>query len=243
MSPSDETSRPETEREKQFETMRRAIVVAAREQGADPETNLRLRLALQRADNSKMPDDRVERAHREGRGELDAPDYKELTYEGYGPYNVAVFVESITDDKKRTQEELEELFDAHGGSLGEDGCVAWQFDRRGLVQVVADDVDDEDDFMLEVIEMGADDFREPLYDRPEGDRVPVYRVYTDYEDLWDVARQLDEAGYGIHAAAPTLEATQKVGLDSGEAREFMQFYEKVLKHEDVQNVYANWESN
>ncbi len=242
MTTSNDTSRPETEREKTFETLKRDIIVAARAQGDDPDTNLRLRLALHRAEQTHMPDDMIERAHEQGAGELEAPDYQEVTYEGYGPYDVAVFVESITDDKARTQEELGELFEAHGGSLGEDGCVAWQFDQQGLVQVVADTVEDGDAFMLEVIDMGADDLKEPLYDRSGGDRVPVYRVYTDYEDLWGVARELDQAGYDIHAAAPTREATQNVGLESDEARDFMQFYEKVLKHEDVQDVYANWES-
>lgn len=229
--------------ERRFETLKREIAVAAREQGADPEENLRLRLALRRAREANVPDDEIERALEIGTGEREGPDWREETYEGYGPKGVAVYVEAITEDKSRTAEELSEIFEAHDGNIGEDGCVAWQFERRGRVEVDARDVDDEDAFMLEVIEMGADELREPLYDLDDDSHASVYRVYCAYEDTLELANQLEEAGYRVHDAGPVREATQKVGLDPGEARSFLEFFEELSSHEDVKAAYANWESS
>jgi YebC/PmpR family DNA-binding regulatory protein len=228
--------------ERRFETLKREITVAAREQGADPAENRRLRLALRRARESNVPDDEIERALEKGAGEREGPDWQEVTYEGYGPKGVAVFVEAITDDKKTTAVELGELFERHGGNLGEDGCVAWQFERRGRVEVDARDVDDEDDFMLEVIEMGADELREPLYALDDESHTSVYRVYCSYADTLELANELEEAGYRVPDAGPVREATQKVGLDPGEARKFLEFFEELSNREDVKVAYANWES-
>lgn len=228
--------------ERRFETLKREIAVAAQQQGADPEENLRLRLALRRARDANVPDDEIDRALEIGTGEREGPGWQEETYEGYGPEGVAVYVESLTDDKSRTAEELGEIFEKHGGNIGEDGCVAWQFERRGRVEVDAHDVDDEDDFMLEVIEMGADELREPLYDLDDDSHASVYRVYCDYEDTLDLANALEGEGFGVHEAGPVREATQKVGLDRDEAREFLSFFEELSSHADVKAAYANWET-
>ena len=228
--------------DKDFETIAREVAVAAREQGGDPDENLRLRLAIRRAEDANMPEDAIETARLRGTGKVEGPNYDEVTYEGYGPDGVAVFVEAITDDKSRTQEELSALFEQYGGNLGEDGCVAWQFEHRGLVEVDADDIEDPDEFMLEVIEMGADELRDPIYETRESGQVPTYRVYCKYQDLHDLAAALEDAGYGVHDASPIREATQKVGLERDRARNFLKFYEKLSNHEDVQHAYANWES-
>lgn len=237
-----DTDDPKSDLERRFESLAREISVAARDHGTDPDDNLRLRLALRRAREVNMPDDQIERARHIGAGEIEGPDYKEVTYEGYGPEGVGVFVEAITEDKSRTAEQLDELFRAHGGNLGEDGCVAWQFDTRGLVQVDARAVEDEDDFMLGVIEMGADELRDPLYDISDEGRVSAYRVYCDPEDVRDLAAALEEAGYPVHAASTTREASQTVPLDRDQARDFMTFFETLNRREDVQNAYANWTS-
>lgn len=236
------TDDPSTDRDRRFETLVREIVVATREQGAEPEDNRRLRLALRRANEMNVPDEMVERARQLGAGEVEGPEYREVTFEGYGPEGVAVFVEAITDDKSRTQEELEELFQQHGGNLGEDGCVAWQFEPRGLVQVDARAVDDKDEFMLEVIEMGAEELRDPLYEIGDEGRLSTYRVYCDPEDVRDLADALEAADYPVHAASTTREATQRVGLEREDARAFMEFFEELHGRVDVLNAYANWSS-
>jgi YebC/PmpR family DNA-binding regulatory protein len=231
-----------SERERRFAKLHREISVAAREQGSDPEENLSLRLAMRRARDANMPEDTIEPARRRGSGEEDGSNYKQVTFEGYGPMGVAVFVEALTDDPSRTREELEDIFQAHDGSIGEEGCVAWQFDKRGLVQIAADSVGDEDTFMMQALEVGAEDVKSPLYDASDEGRVPVYRVHCDYEDTLEIADALDESGYRVHDASPVREATQNVELDREEAREFMKFYEKVSSHIDVRNLYANWSS-
>lgn len=233
-----------SDQEKRFTTLQRAISVATREQGPDPEENFRLRLAMRRAEAANMPEEQIEAARRRGSGEeagAGGAELEETTFEGYGPDGVAVFVEAITEDRRRTEEQLEAIFERHGGSLGEEGCVAWQFERRGLVKVDARGVEDEDTFMLEVIEMGADELKEPLYEQGEAGRTAAWRVFCEYPDLRGLARQLQEAGHDIVGAEPVREATQTVELSSDRARNFMSFYEEVKLHEDVQNVYANWD--
>lgn len=227
--------------EREFVTMKREIAVAGREQGADPDSNLWLRLAIHRAENSKMPEPELEEAVEWAKDPSSAPEFAYVTYEGYGPFDVAVFVEAITDDRAATTEALNQLFEDAGGNIGEDGCVAWQFERRGRIDVVAEDVDDGDAFMMEVVELGAEDLQEPLYEPGESDRTPVYRVYTEPNEVWTVAERLEEAGYRIHDAYRPREATQTKGLDRDQARDFIQFYETVNTHPDVQAVYSNWE--
>jgi YebC/PmpR family DNA-binding regulatory protein len=231
-----------SERERRFAKLHRVIAVAAREQGSDPEENLSLRLAMRRARDANMPEDAIEQARRQGSGEEPGPSYEQVTFEGYGPMGVAVFVEALTDDPGRTREELEDIFQAYDGSIGEEGCVAWQFERRGLVQIAADSVEDEDTFMMQALEVGAEDVQAPLYDSGDEGRVPVYRVQCDYESTLGLADALDESGYRVHDASPVREATQNVELDRDEGREFMEFYEKVSSHIDVRNLYANWSS-
>lgn len=238
---SDDGGDPLSDLEKEFVTMKREIAVAGREQGPDPDSNLWLRLAIQRAETSKMPEGELEEAVEWAGDPGKRPELTYVTYEGYGPYDVAVFVEAITDDRVRTTEALNEIFDEAGGNIGEDGCVAWQFERKGRVDVVAEDVDDGDAFMMEVVELGAEDLQEPLYDPGESDRTPVYRVYTEPNEVWAVAERLEEAGYRIQDAYRPREATQTKGLDRDQARDFIQFYERVKTHPDVQAVYANWE--
>ncbi len=229
-----------SEQDRQFETLQREIAVAAREQGGDPAANFRLRYAMRRAEDAHMPEESIERARRQGTGEADGPSLQEVTFEGYGPDGVAVLVEAITADVARTAFEIEELFEAHGGNLGDDGCVSWQFQRRGLVRVDADAVDDEDAFMLQVIEMGGDELKEPLFDSRDQGRVPTYRVYCDPTDVRQLDRTMHEADFRVHTAGIIYEPTQRVDLEPAQARNFLNFFEKLLDREDVQHAYANW---
>lgn len=227
----------EDAQDRKFARIQREIAVATREQGADPDDNFRLRFALRSAREANMPDEAIDRARKQGTGEMKGPDYKEKTFEGYGPEGVAVFVETITDDPGRTAHELSELFEAHGGNVGEDGCVSWQFARRGAIEVDAHHVDDEDEFMLAVIEMGGEELREPLSAHTEA---PKYTIFTDPKDLRDVVRATEESTYPLHAASIVYEPTQHVELEPASARTFLGFFEKLRDHPDVQHAYANW---
>lgn len=224
-----------TVQEKNFETLSREIAVAVREQGDDPAGNYWLSDALRRARSINMPDERIERARAVGTGDADGPDWKETTLEGYGPNGVAVYVELLTDDPRRSAREIEALFEQHGGNLGDDGCVAWQFKRRGVLEVDASDVDDADSFMLEVIEMGGEELEEPVADETS------YRIYTDPEDFGSVATALSASGYSVTHSAVDYEATQHVPVDSATVRKFLAFFEKLRQREDVIGAYANWQ--
>jgi YebC/PmpR family DNA-binding regulatory protein len=237
---SNDSNDSKSDQDKRFETLQREIAVAAREQGGEADDNFRLRYAMRRAEEANMPEEMIERARKQGTGELDGPSFEETTFEGYGPDGVAVFVESITDNTGRTGADLQELFEAFGGDLGEDGCVSWQFARRGLVRVHAASVEDDDEFMLQVIEMGAEEMREPIFSESDEGRVPTYRVYCDPNDLRKVDRALDEADYPVHSASTVYEATQRVEIPADRARHFLSFFEKLNEREDVQDAYANW---
>jgi YebC/PmpR family DNA-binding regulatory protein len=236
-------------RAKIFNKLIREITVAAREQGGDPEFNPRLRLGMERAKNANMPKDNIENAIKRGTGELEGVDYEENTYEGYGPNGIAIFIEAMTDNLNRTIAELRYIFEEHDASLGEDGCVAWQFERRGLIQVDQASVDDRDAFLLEVIEMGGQEIEESTYelddnddhDQDSPDEVPVLSVYTAFESLHDVLDGLEAARYKIRDASPVRVATQTMSLDDEDLDAFLAFYEAVDDHDDVQEVYANLE--
>lgn len=226
-------------RAKIFNKLIREITVAAREQGGDPEYNPRLRLAIERAHDANMPKENIERAIKRGIGELEGVDYEAYTYEGYGPGGVAVFVEALTDNKNRTVAELRYIFETYDGNLGEDGCVAWQFEQKGLIYVNADSVDDYDSFMLEVIDFGGESIEEDTYTDDEGEDLDAYAVYTSFEDLHDVDQALRDADYDIFDSTPVRIPDTTVPLDRDKAERFMEFYEEIDDHDDVQKVFTN----
>ncbi len=231
-------------RAKIFNKLIREITVAAREQGGDPEFNPRLRLAIERAKEANMPKDNIESAIKRGTGELEGVNYEEYTYEGYGPFGIAVFIETMTDNKNRTVADLRNILEEHGGNLGEDGCVAWQFERKGLIQVDVASVDDPDAFMLEIIDMGAQEMKESTYETEkdtEPDFVPVFEVYTEFEALHDVLDELEDAGYKVRDASPVRIATQTVDVDRDQLDDYFEFYAALDDHDDVQDVYSNLE--
>src|SRR5262249_55702687 len=148
----------DAKRGKMFSKLSRAIIIAARHGGGDPEMNLKLRYAIDKARQVSMPKDNIERAIKRGTGELEGATYEELTYEGYGPGSVAVLVDVLTDNRNRTAGEIRKIFDRHGGKMASAGSVAFQFERKGLFSVNAADVD-EDTLMGIVLDAGADDMK------------------------------------------------------------------------------------
>ncbi len=230
-------AREDAKRAKIFTKLVREIIVAAREGGGDPDYNARLRLGIERAKDANMPNDNIENAIKKGTGELEGVDYEEYTYEGYGPAGTAFFIEAVSDNKNRTVSEMRHLFDKHGGNLGADGCVAWQFERRGLILVDIGSVDDADTFQLEMIECGATDF-----ERGEDDEGhDVWKVYSTYESFNEVNDAIRESGNEVSDSMLTRIPTNEVDIDSeDDAEKVLDFYGLIDDHDDVQNVYANF---
>lgn len=208
----------------------KAIIVAAKMGGGDPDMNVRLRTAILDAKAVSMPKDNIERAVKKGTGELEGGNIEELLYEGYGPAGVAVLCDIVTDNRNRTAPEMRKLFELHGGKLGASNCVAWMFERKGLFVFAADQVDEEK--LMEVaLEAGADDVSR------EGDKV---EVLCDPEKYTIVGDALTAAGFTAESKALTRIAKNTVELNAEDARKVLKFYEALDDHDDVQNVSANF---
>ena len=216
-----------------FSKLARAIIVAAREGGPDPAANLALQNAIEKAREASMPKDNIERAIARGSGAAgDGEAFEHITYEGYGPAGVAVFVEALTDNRNRTASEVRHVFSKSEGSLGESGSVAWLFERTGLVLVSADAVD-EDELMLAAADGGADDVSQ------DGS---VFQITCAAESVADVRRGLEEAGYAIDSAQITMLPKTSVTVeDEAAARRIVRLMESLEDLDDVQDVYANFD--
>jgi YebC/PmpR family DNA-binding regulatory protein len=223
----------DAKRGKLFSKLSRAIMVAAKEGGADPATNLALQNAIEKARSYSMPKDNIERAIAKGSGEgQDGASFETVVYEGYGPDGVAVIVEALTDNRNRTASDVRHLFSKHGGNLGATGAVAWQFERRGIVLVRSAGVD-EDDLVLSAAEAGADDVER------DGD---VFQVTTPPELLAQVRVALEGAGFAIASAELSMipKTTVAVGEEST-AKQVIRLVEGLEDNDDVQDVYANFD--
>ena len=218
-------------RGKLFAKLIRQVEVAAREGGGDLDANATLRTMYQKARDNSVPLDTIERAIKRGTGELEGVTYEQVTYEGYAPHGVAVFVEALTDNRNRTGAEIRSVFSRAGGSLAEPGAVAWQFDRKGVV-IVPSSVD-EDEVMLTALDAGAEDVVE------EGE---VFRVTTEASDTMAVRGALEEAGIEVTSADLTFLPQNLVELAAvGEAKSVMAVMDALDDHDDVQGVYANFD--
>lgn len=206
----------------------RDITVAAREGGGDPDMNPKLSLAIEKAKEENMPKDNIERAIKRGTGELEGQDYEEMTYEGYSPGGVAIFIETLTDNTNRTVSDLRHIFGKAGGNLGKDGSVGYLFDRKGRIEIPAEGQDELELFEL-VVEAGAEDMEED-----DG----VYVVHTPVEAFDAVETALHEAGIKTKEAALVRIPTTTVPLEASEARKVLDFIEKLEDHDDVQAVYT-----
>jgi YebC/PmpR family DNA-binding regulatory protein len=219
-------------RGKLFARLARQIEVAARSGGGDLEGNPTLRTMVQKARDASMPKDNIERAIKRGTGELEGVSYEEVNYEGYAPNGVAVFVHTLTDNRNRTGAEVKNVFTRNGGSLAEPGAVSWQFERKGVV-ILPKAAADEDDLMLLVLDAGAEDVED------QGD---TWQVTTPATELTAVRAALEGAGIAFTRADTTMLPQQSVPLeDAGAAKQVLRVIDALEEHDDVQNVYANFD--
>ena len=216
-----------------FSKLSRAIIVAAKEGGPDPDGNLALQNAIEKARSYSMPKDNIERAIAKGTGaDADASSFETVVYEGYGPEGVAVLVEAVTDNRNRTASEVRHAFTKHGGNLGTTGAVAWQFERRGVVLVSADGAD-EDALVLTAAEAGADDVE------LDGSS---FVVTSAPESVSVVRAALQDAGFAVESVELAMVPKTTVAVsDESMARKIMRLVEGLEDTEDVQDVYANFD--
>jgi YebC/PmpR family DNA-binding regulatory protein len=216
-----------------FSKLSKAIIVAAKQGGGDPANNLALQNAVEKARSYSMPRDNIDRAIAKGSGaDADADAYESITYEGYGPEGVAVIVEALTDNRNRTAADVRHLFAKHGGNLGTDGSVSWQFERRGVVVVAAEGVD-EDELFLAAADGGADDI--------ERDGT-VFQITSAPEQLPTVRGSVEEAGFAVDSAELMLVPKTTVAVDDEtKARQVMRLIDALEENDDVQEVYANFD--
>lgn len=218
-------------RGKIFGKLSREITIAAKQGGGNPDANPRLRIAIEKARENSMPADNIKRAVQKGTGELASDSYEEITYEGYGPGGVAVLVEVATDNRNRTVAEIRHLFSKYGGNLGENGSVAWQFSRKGVIAVAAVD-NDEDAVMEAALEAGADDLES------EGDS---FTITTPPESLGAVRDALRERGIGTESAEVEMVPQTTVQLEGDSARRMLKLMDALEDQDDVQRVAANFD--
>lgn len=209
----------------------REITVAARAGGGDPAGNMRLKLALQKAKENNVPKDNIQRAIQKGVGALEGGNYEEIFYEGYGPGGVAVMLEILTDNRNRTAADIRHLFIKHGGNLGEAGCVAWMFDKKGLF-LIDKTAASEEDLMLVALDAGAEDIRS------DDDQ---YEVITAPDDWEKVRAALEAAKVTVASAQITMVPQTTVELTGADAEKMLKLMDALEDHDDVQEVYANFD--
>ncbi|MDY0296614.1 MAG: YebC/PmpR family DNA-binding transcriptional regulator [Acidobacteriota bacterium] len=221
----------DAKRGKTFTRYIKEITVAARMGGGDPESNPRLRHAVDGARAVNMPNDNIKKAIMRGTGELEGVTYEEITYEGYGPGGAAILVETLTDNKNRTVAEVRHTFDKYGGKFGESGCVAWMFSRTGLIEV-SRDAADEDVLMEVALENGAEDLRS------EDD---VFEVITPVKEFDVVRDAIEKAGIPVASAEISMLPSTTVKLEGKHAQQMLRLAEKLEDLDDVQNVWSNFD--
>ncbi|MEG6565371.1 YebC/PmpR family DNA-binding transcriptional regulator [Thermoanaerobacterium saccharolyticum] len=212
-----------------FTKLTKDIIMAAKE-GGDPETNSKLRDAIEKAKANNLPNENIQRAIKKGTGELSGGNLEEVVYEGYGPAGSAIIVEALTDNKNRTAGDIRHIFDRSGGSLGSTGCVAWMFDKKGLITIEKNENIDEDELAMVAIDAGADDFSS------DGDE---YEILTNPTNFQAVKDAINKAGYVMSSAEITMIPQNRVKLSDSDYEKFEKFIEKLEENDDVQEVYHN----
>jgi YebC/PmpR family DNA-binding regulatory protein len=223
----------DAKRGKLFSKLSRALIVAAREGGPDPAANLALANAIEKARSYSMPKDNIERAIARGSGaDADAESFEQVVYEGYGPNGVAVIVEALTDNRNRTASDVRAAFSKHDGNLGGSGAVAWLFERRGLILVEADGID-EDELTLAAADGGAEDVER------DGSS---FRVTAEPEALSTVREAIEQAGIAVESSELTMIPKTTVSLeDEGAAKKTLRLIDALEENDDVQEVYSNFD--
>ena len=220
--------RQDAKRGKEFTKAAKEIIIAAKN-GGDPASNSRLRAAIAAAKSINLPKDKIEAAIRKGTGQDAGGDIIEINYEGYGPGSVAVIVETATDNRNRTVAEIRHLMSKGGGSMGENGCVSWKFERKGVIQFSKEKYT-EDQLMEAALEAGADDLRD------EGD---VWEIQTAMADFNAVREAFEAAGLEMISAELTQVPQTTMEVDLETARKLLRFIELLEDNDDVQNVYSD----
>jgi len=222
----------DAKRGKIFTKIIRELTTAAREGGGDPIGNPRLRTAVLAAKAANMPNDTLSKAIQRGTGELPGVSYEEIHYEGYGPGGVAVMLQVLTDNRNRTSAEIRHLFSKHGGNLGESGCVGFLFKKQGYV-IVPKSAGNEESVMEAALDAGAEDF---IADDPE-----LYEIYTAPEDLQRVKTALEQKGLAVEQAKFEMVPALQVRLEDKRAEQMVRLMDAFEDHDDVQNVWANFD--
>ncbi len=223
----------DAKRGKVFTKLGRELMVAVKEGGPDPDSNSKLRDAIAKAKANNMPNDTINRSIKKAAGEGSDNEYFEMVYEGYGPNGIAVIVETLTDNKNRTAGDLRHYFDKNGGNLGQNGCVSFMFDRKGMIVVEKADSVDEDTLMMDALEAGADDFS--VEDE-------CYEILTSVEGFSAVREALEQKGYSfVQAEINYLPQTTTVLDDPEAVKKMEKLIDMLEENDDVQNVYHTWE--
>ncbi|HHY17660.1 MAG TPA: YebC/PmpR family DNA-binding transcriptional regulator [Firmicutes bacterium] len=209
----------------------RDVMLAARHGGGNPDTNFRLKMAIDKARQANVPMDSITRSVKRGTGEVEGGQIEEITYEGYGPGGVAVLAEAATDNRNRTASEIRHLFSKYGGKLAEVGAVAWTFDQRGYIVIEKRDLTEEDALEM-CIEAGALDMQ------TEED---IYEVFTEPTELEQVKVKLEETGAAVQTAELTMLPKTYVNLDGDDASKMLTLFDLLESHDDVSRVYANFD--
>lgn len=220
--------RQDAKRGKVFTKAAKEIIIAAKS-GGDPAGNPRLRAAIAAAKAVNLPKDKIEAAIRKGTGEDAGGDFAEVFYEGYGPGGIAIMVEAATDNKNRTVAEVRHLFTKHGGTMGENGSVAWMFERKGIINVNKNNIDEEK-LMEAALESGADD----VLDEDE-----VWTIQTAMSDFAMVRDALEMAGVTMDTAGLEMVPSNLIEVDTETANKVLRLMDALDENDDVQNVYAN----
>ena len=224
----------DAKRSNQFAKLLRAVEVAAREGGSgDVKANMTLASAVDKARSFSVPVDNIERAIKRGSGDLEgAARYEEVTYEGYGPGGVAVFVETLTDNRNRTTQDIRHAFTRSGGNLGENGSTAWMFARKGSIQVEKDEAPDEEKLLEIALEAGAEDLN---------DSESTWEITSDPVSFTAVRDAIVAAGIPMLSAELTMLPQSTVPVGGGQAKQVLALLEALEELDDVQNVYANFD--
>jgi len=223
----------DAQRGKVFTKLAKDIIVAAKSGGGDPEANMALKNAVQKAKEANIPNDNIQRAIMRGTGELEGANYEEVAYEGYGPGGVAVLLDILTDNRNRTAGEIRHAFDKYGGNLGETGCVSWMFEKQGIIILPKSIGFSEDDLMLISLEAGADDFRA---------EEEVYEITCAPDKLDTIQEYLNEQSIRIEASQVTMVPQNTVSLTGKNADQMDTLIDLLEDHDDVQEVYTNYEA-
>ena len=219
-------------RGKVFAKIIRQVEVAAREGGGDPDSNPTLRTMFQKARDASIPMDTIDKAIKRGTGDLDGVRYEAISYEGYAPCGVAVYVEVLSDNRNRTGADIRSIFSKGGGSIAEPGAVSWQFERKGVIHLPKS-AGSEDDLMTVGLEAGLEDLED------QGDMWQMTSAPTDFNGL---RQALEDAGISFESADLLMVASQTVPLDNeGDARKVLRLLDALEDNDDVQNVYANFD--